>query len=404
MADVVRWVDTQEVAEVAAILEAAGVPEALQAARASWRRDDRQRSSVYTTAETVLEPFAEPVPAPPGGPGRPRPARHRPGGPPRRPPHAVRVRAGPRAAAAAGPVHRRGQAGARRRLHPLGGGRPAAHPPLLVVLDEAANIAPLPELDGLAATCSGHGVQLVTVWQDLAQVQARYGERAATVVNNHRAKLFLSGTADPRTLDQASHLAGDEELLIPSVTRDPTGAHSVTGSPALRRLLAPDALRRLPPGTGVLVYGALPPVRLSLRPWFADPVLATGPARHRGRPARHRGRPARHRGRPARQLRIGRGAGRMGRCRPALRTERLTKRYGEIDALRDLDLEVAPGEVVGCLGPNGAGKTTTVRLVLGLIRPSGGRAEVFGLDCQRQAVEAHRRLGYVAGEASLWPG
>ena len=79
-------------------------------------------------------------------------------------------------------------------------------PPLLVVLDEAANIAPLAELDGLAATCAAHGVQLVTVWQDLAQIAARYGARSATVVNNHRAKLFLAGIADPATLDHASQL------------------------------------------------------------------------------------------------------------------------------------------------------------------------------------------------------
>jgi len=146
--------------------------------------------------------------------------------------------------------------------------------PLLVVLDEAANIAPLAELDGLAATCAGHGVQLITVWQDLAQVAARYGERAATVVNNHRAKVFLSGTSDPRTLDHASHLVGEEELIVPSVTRDPSGARSVTTAPVHRRLLPPEALRRLPGGSGVLVYGSLPPVRLSLRPWFEDVVLA----------------------------------------------------------------------------------------------------------------------------------
>ena len=87
----------------------------------------------------------------------------------------------------------------------------------------------------------------------------------------------------------------------------------------------------------------------------------------------------------------------------AIRTEGLTKRYGDVAALDHLDLEVAQGEVVGYLGPNGAGKTTTIRLLLGLIHPTEGHAEIFGLDCQRQPVEAHRRLAFVAGEASLWP-
>jgi ABC-2 type transport system ATP-binding protein len=87
----------------------------------------------------------------------------------------------------------------------------------------------------------------------------------------------------------------------------------------------------------------------------------------------------------------------------AIRTEGLTKRYGDVAALDQLDLEVAPGEVVGYLGPNGAGKTTTIRLLLGLNSPTEGRGEIFGLDCQRQPVEAHRRLAFVAGEANLWP-
>jgi ABC-2 type transport system ATP-binding protein len=78
---------------------------------------------------------------------------------------------------------------------------------------------------------------------------------------------------------------------------------------------------------------------------------------------------------------------------PAIRTEGLGKRYGKVDALADLSLQIAPGEVVGYLGPNGAGKTTTIRLLLGLARPTAGRAEIFGLDCQRQTVEAHRRRG-----------
>ncbi|HVX23378.1 MAG TPA: ABC transporter ATP-binding protein [Acidimicrobiales bacterium] len=88
---------------------------------------------------------------------------------------------------------------------------------------------------------------------------------------------------------------------------------------------------------------------------------------------------------------------------PALRTEGLTKRFGDVVALDHLDLEVAKGEVVGYLGPNGSGKTTTIRLLLGLSRPTEGRAEIFGLDCQRQPVETHRRLAFVAGEANLWP-
>ena len=87
----------------------------------------------------------------------------------------------------------------------------------------------------------------------------------------------------------------------------------------------------------------------------------------------------------------------------AIRTEGLTKRYGDVVALDHLDLEVGQGEVVGYLGPNGAGKTTTVRLLLGLSRPTEGRAEVFGLDCERQPVETHRRVAFVPGEANLWP-
>jgi ABC-2 type transport system ATP-binding protein len=88
---------------------------------------------------------------------------------------------------------------------------------------------------------------------------------------------------------------------------------------------------------------------------------------------------------------------------PAIRTEGLTKRYAGVAALDHLDLEVAQGEVAGYLGPNGAGKTTTIRLLLGLIRPTEGRSEIFGLDCQRQPVDAHRRLAFVPGEANLWP-
>jgi ABC-2 type transport system ATP-binding protein len=87
----------------------------------------------------------------------------------------------------------------------------------------------------------------------------------------------------------------------------------------------------------------------------------------------------------------------------AIVTENLSKSFGATQALVDLNLEVPPGEIFGFLGPNGAGKTTTIRLLLGLIRATRGRAEIFGVDCQADPVRAHRRVAYVPGEANLWP-
>jgi ABC-2 type transport system ATP-binding protein len=87
----------------------------------------------------------------------------------------------------------------------------------------------------------------------------------------------------------------------------------------------------------------------------------------------------------------------------AIRTEGLSKQYGQTLALDALDLAVEPGEVYGYLGPNGAGKTTTIRLLLGLHRPTAGQAELFGIDAWQEPVEAHRRVAYIAGEPFLWP-
>src|ERR1700761_8296156 len=87
----------------------------------------------------------------------------------------------------------------------------------------------------------------------------------------------------------------------------------------------------------------------------------------------------------------------------ALRIENLTKKYNDFAALSGLDLEVKKGEVLGYLGPNGAGKTTTIRLLLGLIKPSAGSSQIFGIDSQNNKVEAHKRVAYVPGEAALWP-
>jgi ABC-2 type transport system ATP-binding protein len=86
-----------------------------------------------------------------------------------------------------------------------------------------------------------------------------------------------------------------------------------------------------------------------------------------------------------------------------IHTEQLTKRYGPTLALDGLDLEVEEGEVYGYLGPNGAGKTTTIRMLLGLHRPSSGRAELFGADAWHDPVTAHSQVAYVSAEPNLWP-
>ena len=270
MADVVRWVDTQETAEVLDALAAAGVEEALTAAEASFGREERARSSIFTTAETVIDPFADPgvAEAEAAAVIDPKPL----------------LDGGAHSLYLCAPSHEQ------RRLRPLFTAlvdqvvsavyeRAAAtgvplDPPLLIVLDEAAQIAPLDDLDGLAATGAGQGIQLVTVWQDLAQVAARYGTRAASVVNNHRAKLLLSGVSDPATLDQLSGLVGDAGAPLPSVTTDASGGRTTTESVSFRRLAPTDALRRIAPGQGLLVYGHLHPARIRLRPWFEDRNLS----------------------------------------------------------------------------------------------------------------------------------
>jgi type IV secretion system protein VirD4 len=271
MADVVRWLDEEETTEVLLALGLAGVPEALRAARVSLGREERQRASVYATAETVVAGFADPAVAASAESCEIDPARL--------------VRGG------AGSLFCCAPARDQERLAPVftaivrevldaaferaaSTGQPL-DPPLLVVLDEAASVAPLGDLDRVVATAAGHGVQLVTVWQDLAQVESRYGGRWATVVNNHRAKIVCSGIADPLTLQHMGALLGDEERAEHSWTVGDDGRRSRTEAVSVRALAPPGWLRQLPPGEAVLVYGSFPPARIALRPFFADRVLAS---------------------------------------------------------------------------------------------------------------------------------
>src|SRR3954452_24119103 len=85
-----------------------------------------------------------------------------------------------------------------------------------------------------------------------------------------------------------------------------------------------------------------------------------------------------------------------------IQTEKLTKAYGAHRGIVDVDLVVNEGEVFGFLGPNGAGKTTTIRTLLDLIRPTSGRALVFGIESRADPVAIHRRIGYIPGEFTLY--
>lgn len=81
----------------------------------------------------------------------------------------------------------------------------------------------------------------------------------------------------------------------------------------------------------------------------------------------------------------------------------LSKRFGTFSALKNVNLDIRAGEVLGFIGPNGAGKSTTIRLLLGILKPSSGTAKIFGEDVWSRAVEIHRRIAYVPGDVNLWP-
>ncbi len=141
--------------------------------------------------------------------------------------------------------------------------------PLLLCLDEAGNVAPLPNLAEIASTAPSHNIQLISIFHDLAQARSRYAGQAETVVNSHRARMLLPGVADLETLRYFSGLVGEEEARDQSRTM---GAGGATRSFSRRRrpLIAPEELRQLPDRHALLLYGRLAPARIRLRMWFED--------------------------------------------------------------------------------------------------------------------------------------
>ena len=264
MRDVLHWLDSREDDRVTEILEAAGVQAALDAWNSSQFRGERARDSLYATAEEVLHVY-----------GNERVAAWTEG-------HNLDVDyflSGENTIYLYAPAHQQ------RLLRPLfetitqqvvaAAQERAAkspdgmlNPRLGLFLDEAGNCAALSELDVLATTARGQGIQLVTVWHDRSQLEARYGAKASTILNNHRAKLFLSGLADLSALELGSKLIGERQQVEQSRSIGSDGRHSLNESHLYRPLLPVEDLRRLRPGEGVLLYGHLRPTPIRLRPFY----------------------------------------------------------------------------------------------------------------------------------------
>lgn len=274
MATVVAWLDEgPEACEAAVgpILAEAGEEEAARAFMATQNREERQRSSVYTTAETMLAGFADPrVAAETAGFDYT--------------PEALLEGAntlylvGPRTEqdrlrAVFAALIQELIALIEARSGALGG---PIDPPVLLLLDELANIAPFPGLDELASTAAGMGVQLVSICQDIAQLQARFGRRAGTIVNNHRAKLAGRGISDIETLNYFTHLIGSGEFEQRSVSTSggAHGRHSRTEGDTYRELAPSHVLRQSEEARALMVYGSLPATTVALRPWYDEPKLS----------------------------------------------------------------------------------------------------------------------------------
>ena len=266
MDSVVRWIHGQGIRELDQALLCAGEGghAAYDAARAFEAQADRTRTSIEATAQTLLRAYRFERVVHSAGSCEITPDR---------------LLDGPAT------LYLIGDAKASKLLRPiflallgevvdrayeratLAGGR--LHKPLLLCLDEAGNVAPLPNLAEIASTAPGHNIQLVTIFHDLAQARSRYGQQAETVVNSHRARMLLPGVGDLETLRYFAGLTGEEEARDRTHT---TGAGGTTRSTSRRRrpLIAPEALRQLPDRRALLLYGRVPPVQLRLRLWFED--------------------------------------------------------------------------------------------------------------------------------------
>jgi type IV secretion system protein VirD4 len=278
MSDVLRWGQRQDRDDISAGIDVANAPAARDAFESIWRLPDETRSRVYGQVPRVIDAYTDPT-VKEASAGTQFTAERLLDGLANTvyvslPAHEQR-RLGPLTMALVQDVIELAFERSRDRGAPI-------DPALLVVLDDAASSAPLPQLDLYAANAGGHGVQLVTAFRHLSQMRARYDDRAEAVFANHRAKIILSGVTDAETLTVLSHLLGDEtirQLSTPTAlaraAKDRGEGDSAAAKSAARaRGASPaEALGWISPGHGVLLYGHIPPAPITLRPWFRDRQL-----------------------------------------------------------------------------------------------------------------------------------
>jgi type IV secretion system protein VirD4 len=296
MADVLRWIAALEEDEPTELLKHCAGPGALvglEALRSVWKADPRFRSNLTQTIATSLDAWHEPaIAAATAGENQISPGR---------------LLAGANTLYLVAPAHEQRRlrglftalvadiaAGAFERSAQTG--RPI-DPPLLLALDEAANIAPLANLDEIASSGPGQGVQLLTILQNISQASDRWGkDRAETIIANHRARLFCSGIGDRATLDYLRQTLGDEEIdRISTHRQSPLATGSRTYSSEFRAIAAPHRVRQADTNTALLIYGRLQPAWVNLRPWYANRELrqlvsGDAPAAADARPAASVGR------------------------------------------------------------------------------------------------------------------
>jgi type IV secretion system protein VirD4 len=270
MADVTRWIDTQEDFELRALLQAAGTEEAIVAAEATWQREQTTRNAIYAETQVSMSIWwrqktisgsttGERFAAKPFFSGAantlyicsPPDARHD---------YRSLNTALAWALIRAGYEHNRGFASSLLGLRgPTAAVKASRRPvtPLLVVLDDAGSVAPIPDLNDLISTAAKAAIQVVTTFTDMSQIQAIYGEDTArSIVNSYSTVVILPGNHDVATAVLVEQLLGDEKpdgLPVGQATSE--------------------AIRRLPWGKALRISRNLPPVILDLRSSLADDDL-----------------------------------------------------------------------------------------------------------------------------------